>query len=65
MPYLITARKPGATLTYRAATEEAALRKVHELRAAQMRVAVVDESTNAEVDDVDLEDRIDARGDDA
>ncbi len=60
MSYKIVARHPGRMVTYQAATEEAALAKWEELTADDVPFEMTDE-TGAIVDDIDLEDRIDAR----
>ena len=62
MAYRISARHPGRAVTYTAATEEAALEKWRELTADGVPFEMTD-ADGAVVDDVDLEDRIDARGD--
>lgn len=62
MAYRISARHPGRNVTYTAATEEAALEKWRELTADGVPFEMTDPD-GAVVDDVDLEDRIDARGD--
>ena len=62
MAYRISARHPGRAVTYTAATEEAALAKWQELTADGVPFEMTDVD-GAVVDDVDLEDRIDARGD--
>lgn len=62
MPYRISARHPGRAVTYTAATEEDALAKFEELTADGVPFSITDADGN-EVDDIDLEDRIDARGD--
>ena len=62
MAYRISARHPGRAVTYTAATEEAALAKWQELTADGVPFEMTD-ADGAVVDDVDLEDRIDARGD--
>ncbi len=60
MPYRISARHPGRSVTYTAPTEEAALQKWRELTADGVPFDVTD-SDGVTVDDIDLEDRIDAR----
>ena len=62
MPYRISARHPGRQVTYTADTEEAALAKYEELTADGVPFEITDSDGNV-VDDIDLEDRIDARGD--
>lgn len=62
MAYRISARHPGRAVTYTAATEEAALAKWQELTADGVPFEMTD-ADGVAVDDVDLEDRIDARGD--
>ena len=62
MPYRISARHPGRAVTYTAPTEEAALEKCRELTADGVPFEVTD-SDGLAVDDIDLEDRIDARDD--
>lgn len=61
MPYRISARHPGRIVTYQAATEEAALAKWEELTADGVPFEMTDAS-GAVVDDIDLEERIEARG---
>lgn len=60
MAYKISARHPGRMVTYTAATEEDALAKYEELTADGVPFDIVD-SDGVTVDDIDLEDRIDAR----
>jgi hypothetical protein len=60
MPYRISARHPGRQVTYTAETEEAALAKYEELSADGVPFEITDADGNV-VDDIDLEDRIDAR----
>ena len=60
MPYRISARHPGRAVTYTATTEEAALQKWRELTDDGVPFEITD-SDGVVVDDVDLEDRIDAR----
>lgn len=62
MPYRISAHHPGRGVTYTVATEEAALAKCDELTADGVPFEMTD-SDGRPVDDIDLEDRIDARGD--
>ena len=62
MPYRISARHPGRAVTYTAPTEEAALQKWRELTADGVPFDIID-SDGLAVDDIDLEDRIDARDD--
>jgi hypothetical protein len=62
MAYRISARHPGRAVTYTAATEEAALAKWTELTADGVPFEMTD-ANGAVVDDIDLEDRIDARAD--
>ncbi len=62
MAYKISAQHPGRLVTYTMATEEDALAKCEELTADGVPFEITD-STGAVVDDIDLEDRIDARGD--
>jgi hypothetical protein len=62
MAYRISARHPGRAVTYTLATEEAALAKWEELTADGVPFEMTD-AAGAVVDDIDLEDRIDARGD--
>lgn len=62
MAYKISARHPGRMVTYTAATEEEALAKCEELTADGVPFDMTD-SEGVVVDDLDLEDRIDARGD--
>ncbi len=59
--YWITAPKPGSLLTYKEPTEPGALRKAHELRGLGLTVKIVEYTTQKELSDRDLEDRIDAR----
>jgi len=61
MAYRISARHPGRAVTYTAATEEAALARWRELTADGVPFEMTD-SNGVVVDDIDLEDRIDARG---
>jgi hypothetical protein len=63
MAYRISARHPGRAVTYTVATEEAALAKCEELTADGVPFEIVD-GDGVTVDDIDLEDRIDARGED-
>jgi len=60
MPYKISARHPGRSVTYTAATEEDALDKWRDLTADGVPFEMTD-SNGVVVDDIDLEDRIDAR----
>ncbi len=60
MAYKISARHPGRNVTYTADTEEAALAKFEELTADGVPFEITD-SDGVIVDDLDLEDRIDAR----
>ena len=60
MAYRISARYPGRVVTFTAATEEAALAKWEELTADGIPFDMTDAS-GTPVDDIDLEDRIDAR----
>lgn len=62
MIYKISARYPGRRVTLAAADEEAALAKCAELATDGVPFEITD-SDGAEVDEIDLEDRIDARGD--
>ncbi len=61
MTYKISARHPGRAVTYTAATEEAALAKWQELTTDGVPFEITD-ADGVAVDDIDLEDRIDARG---
>jgi hypothetical protein len=61
MAYRISARHPGRNVTYTAATEEEALAKWRELTADDVPFEMTD-ADGAVVDDFDLEDLIDARG---
>jgi hypothetical protein len=61
MTYRISARHPGRAVTYTAPTEEAALAKYEELVADGVPFEITD-ANGVVVDDIDLEDRIDARG---
>ncbi len=61
MTYRISARHPGRAVTYTAQTEEAALAKYEELVADGVPFEITD-ANGVVVDDIDLEDRIDARG---
>jgi len=61
MAYRISARHPGRAVTYTLATEEAALAKWQELTADGVPFEMTD-ADGIVVDDFDLEDRIDARG---
>lgn len=61
MDYRISARHPGRAVTYTAQTEEAALAKYEELVADGVPFEITD-ANGVVVDDIDLEDRIDARG---
>ncbi len=60
MAYRISARHPGRAVTYTAATEEDALEKWRELTADGVPFEMTD-SEGVAVDDIDLEERIDAR----
>ena len=60
MAYKISARHPGRAVTYTVATEEDALDKWRELTIDGVPFEVHD-ANGAVVDDIDLEDRIDAR----
>ena len=60
MAYRISARYPGRAVTYTAATEEAALAKWEELTTDGIPFEMTDADGKV-VDDIDLEDRIDAR----
>ena len=62
MAYKISARHPGRAVTYTLATEEEALAKWEELTVDGVPFEMTDEA-GLEVDDIDLEDRIDERGD--
>jgi hypothetical protein len=62
VPYRISAHHPGRAVTYTAPTEEAALQKWRELTSDGVPFEITD-SDGLTVDDVDLEDRIDARED--
>ncbi len=62
MAYRISARHPGRAVTYTLDTEEAALAKWQELTTDGVPFEMTDAS-GAVVDDIDLEDRIDARDD--
>jgi hypothetical protein len=62
MAYKISARHPGRAVTYTADTEEAALAKWDELTADGVPFEMTD-ADGVIVDDLDLEERIDARGD--
>ncbi|MDP3855071.1 hypothetical protein [Phenylobacterium sp.] len=62
MAYKISARHPGRLVTYAVETEEAALAKWEELSADGVPFEMTD-SEGVVVDDIDLEERIDARGD--
>jgi ketosteroid isomerase-like protein len=62
MAYKISARHPGRAVTYTADTEEAALAKWDELTADGVPFEMTD-ADGVVVDDLDLEERIDARGD--
>lgn len=59
----ISARHPGRSVTYSAATEEDALDKWRELTTDGVPFEMTD-AAGVVVDDIDLEDRIDARGED-
>ncbi len=61
MAYRISAQHPGRSVTYTAPTEEAALAKWRELTADGVPFEMTDPD-GVVVDDIDLEDRIDARG---
>ncbi len=61
MAYRISARHPGRAVTYTLATAEAALAKWEELTADGVPFEMTDADGNI-VDDLDLEDRIDAQG---
>ena len=60
MAYKIHARHPGRAVTYTVATEEDALDKWRELTLDGVPFEVTD-AHGVVVDDIDLEDRIDAR----
>ncbi len=60
MPYKISARHPGRSVTYTLATEEDALDKWRELTNDGVDFDMTD-AHGVAVDDIDLEDRIDAR----
>lgn len=60
MAYKITARHPGRVVTYHLDTEEETLAKWDELTADGVPFEVAD-ADGAQVDDVDLEERMDAR----
>ena len=60
MAYRISARHPGRAVTYTAATEEDALAKWEELTSDGVPFEMTD-SDGVIVDDIDLEERIDAR----
>ena len=62
MAYKISARHPGRAVTYTVDTEEAALAKWDELTADGVPFEMTD-ADGVIVDDLDLEERIDARGD--
>jgi len=62
MPYRISARHPGRAVTYTALTEEEALARWEALTADGVPFEMKD-SDGVVVDDIDLEERIDARGD--
>ena len=62
MAYRISAHHPGRNVTYTAATEEDALEKWRELTADGVPFEMTD-ADGVVVDDIDLEERIDARGD--
>jgi hypothetical protein len=63
MSYRISARHPGRAVTYTVPTEEAALQKCRELASDGVPFEITD-SNGLAVDDIDLEDRIDARDED-
>jgi hypothetical protein len=63
MAYKIHARHPGRAVTYTAPTEEAALAKWRELTTDGVPFEMTDDQ-GVVVDDIDLEDRIDALGED-
>jgi hypothetical protein len=60
MPYKISARHPGRSVTYTVATEEDALDKWRDLTTDGVPFEMTD-SDGVVVDDIDLEDRIDSR----
>jgi len=60
MAYKISARHPGRAVTYTFATEEDALDKWRELTTDGVPFEMTD-ANGVVVDDIDLEDRIDAR----
>ena len=62
MAYKILARHPGRAVTYTIATEEEALAKWQELTTDGVPFEMTD-AAGVVVDDIDLEDRIDARDD--
>ncbi|WP_421933252.1 hypothetical protein [Phenylobacterium sp.] len=61
MTYRISARYPGRGVTFTLATEEEALAKCDELVADGIDFDMTD-SEGVSVDEVDLEERIEARG---
>jgi hypothetical protein len=62
MAYRISARYPGRAVTFTVETEEAALARCEQLLADGVPFEMTD-ADGVAVDDVDLEDRIDDRGD--
>jgi hypothetical protein len=62
MAYKISARYPGRAVTFTAETEESALARCEQLLADGVPFEMTD-ADGVAVDDVDLEDRIDDRGD--
>ena len=62
MAYRISARYPGRGVTFTAATEEEALAKCDELTTDGVPFEMTD-ADGQSVDEQDLEERIDARGD--
>lgn len=65
MAYVVRTKLYGSVSTFVAETDAAALRAMHEWRAEHASVVVTDASTGEEVDEFQLEDRIDARVADA
>ena len=59
MAYLIRAKVSGSVSTYAADSDAAALRAIHELRAEHAAFIVIDRATGEQVDEFQLEDRID------
>jgi hypothetical protein len=62
MAYVIRAKLCGSVSTFAAESDAAALRAIHELRAEHASVVVIDTATSEQVDEFDIENRIDGVG---